>query len=125
MAVSLDLRRRAIDAYERGDGPIPTIAARFSVGASSLARWLKRKRLAGSPERLPRAGGNPRRITAQGERLLRAWLKQNPSVAQHELAARLFEATGQAVVQQTVSRTLRRMQLTLKKNDAPDAADHR
>lgn len=124
MAVSLDLRQRAINAYERGEGPIPSIAARFSVGASSLARWIKRKRATGSPERLPRAGGKPRRITAEGERLLRHWLQQNPSVAQHELAARLFEATGHAVVQQTVGRTLSRMRLTRKKNDAPDPADH-
>ena len=124
MAISLDLRQRALDAYERGEDSLPDVAARFSVGSASLSRWIKRKRATGSPERLPRSGGTPRRITAEGEALLSAWLKENPSVAQHELAARLYEATGQAVVQQTVSRALSRMRLTRKKNDAADAADH-
>lgn len=124
MALSLDLRQRATDAYERGEGSISTLAARFSVGTSSLSRWIRRKRATGSPERSPRAGGNPRRVTEEGEHLLRQWLREDPSLAQHELATRLFEATGEAVAQQTVSRTLSRMQITRKKNDPSDPADH-
>ncbi|WP_424521963.1 IS630 transposase-related protein, partial [Rubrivirga sp.] len=48
MAISTDLRRRAVDAYERGDDSIPTVAARFAVGEASLGRWLRRKRQTGS-----------------------------------------------------------------------------
>lgn len=116
MAISTDLRRRAVEAYERGDGPIPVVAARFSVGVSSLNRWLRRKRETGSVEREPRSGGNPRRVTAAGEAMLRAWLDEDPSVPQYELAARLADAGEPAVSQQTVSRTLARIALAYKKS---------
>lgn len=115
MAISLDLRRRAVEAYQRGDGSIPAVAERFGVGHASLSRWLALQRTTGSPERRPRGGGNPRRVTPEGEALLRTWLADDPSVAQHVLAARLAEAGQPAVCQQTVGQALRRMRLTLKK----------
>ncbi len=123
MAISTDLRRRAVDAYERGDGSLPTVAARFAVGEASLGRWLRRKRETGSVERAPRTGGNPRRVTPGGEALLRAWLDEDPSVAQHVLAARLADAGEPAVCQQTVSQTLARMALTLKKSPSEPSSD--
>ena len=72
MAISADLRRRAVEAYERDGSSIPAVAARFAVGEASLGRWLRRKRTAGSVEREPRSGGNPRRVTSEGEARLRA-----------------------------------------------------
>lgn len=116
MAISTDLRRRAVEAYERGHAPIPDVAARFAVSVSSLNRWLRRKRETGSVERQPRSGGNPRRVTPEGEGLLRAWLDDDPSVPQHELAARLADAGQPVVSQQTVGRTLARMAWTHKKS---------
>jgi len=124
MARSLDLRQRALDAYERGEGSLGDVATRFAVGSASLSRWIKRKRTTGTPARVPRASGSPRRITSEGEALLSMWLQESPSVTQHELAARLQQSTGQSVVQQTVSRTLTRMRLTYKKNEASESADH-
>jgi len=116
MAISLDLRRRAVEAYERGEGSVPTVADRFAIGEASLGRWLRLKRETGSVEPRPRSGGNPRRVTPEGEALLREWLADDPSVPQHELAARLAEAGQPPVSQQTVGRTLARMALTLKKS---------
>ncbi len=116
MALSADLRRRVVDAYQRGDDSIPAVAARFAVSVSSLNRWLRRKRETGSIEREPRTGGNPRRVTPDGETRLRAWLDEDPSVPQHELASRLADAGETVVSQQTVGRTLARMALTHKKS---------
>jgi len=116
MAVSTDLRRRAVDAYDRREGSLTAIAARFAVGRASLTRWVKRKRDTGSVERAARAGGNPRRVTPEGEALLRVWLAENPSTAQHVLAARLAAAGHPAACQQTVGLTLARMVLTHKKS---------
>lgn len=116
MAISADLRRRAVEAYEQKEGTLPVIAERFAVGVASLGRWARRKRETGSVERAPRAGGNPRRVTPAGEALLREWVGDDPSTPQHELAARLYDAGEPAVCQQTVGRTLARMALTLKKS---------
>ena len=123
MAISTDLRRRAVDAYERGGGSIPAVAARFAVGEASLSRWLRRKRDTGSVERAPRAGGSPRRVTPDGEALLRAWLDDDPSVAQRVLADRLVAAGQSRVSQQTVRQTLARMALTLKKSPSEPSSD--
>ena len=123
MAISADLRQRAVEAYERGEGSIEAVASRFSVGSSSLDRWLRLKRTTGSVERAPRSGGNPRRITPNGEALLRAWLDEDPSVPQWKLAARLADAGQPAVSQQTVGRTLARMALTLKKSPSEPSSD--
>ena len=126
MAISADLRRRAVEAYERGEGSIPAVASRFAVGVSSLNRWLRRRRETGSVERAPRSGGNPRRVTPEGEALLRAWLDEDPSVPQHKLAARLADAGEPAVSQQAVGRTLARMALTHKKSPSePSSASAR
>lgn len=123
MAISPDLRRRAVEAHAQGDGSVSAIAARFAVSPSSLNRWLRRKRETGSVEREPRSGGNPRRVTPDGEALLRGWLAEDPSVPQHELAARLAEAGEPSVSQQTVGRTLARMALTLKKSRSELSSD--
>lgn len=123
MAISTDLRRRAVEAYERGDASIPAVADRFAVGVSSLNRWLRRKRDTGSVEREPRSGGNPRRVTPDGEAMLRAWLDDDPSVPQHVLATRLAEAGHAPVSQQTVGRTLARMALTHKKSPSERSSD--
>jgi transposase len=123
MAISTDLRRRAVEAYERGGGSLPAVAARFAVGEASLGRWLRRKRETGSVEREPRSGGNPRRISADGEAMLRGWLGEDPSVAQRVLADRLADAGHPRVSQQTVGQTLARMALTLKKSPSEPSSD--
>ena len=116
MALSLDLRNRAVEAYERGEGSLHGLATRFGIGHASLSRWIKRKRLAGSPERLPRSGGTPRRVQANEEAMLRAWLREEVSVTQVELARRLSEATARPVSQPTICQSLKRMGETLKKS---------
>ncbi len=123
MAISTDLRRRVVEAYARGEGSIPTLAARFAVGTSSIDRWLKRKRETGSVERAPRSGGNPRRVTAEGEALIRTWLADDPSLAQREIAARLAASGQPPVTQQTAGRALARMGLTYKKSRSAPSSD--
>ena len=115
MAVSLDLRRRAVAAYQRGDGSLDAVAARFAVGRASLVRWLALQRETGRLTPRSRTGGTPFAVTEAGQALLREWLADDPSTAQHVLAARLAEAGHPEVCQQTIGRTLARMGMTLKK----------
>ena len=46
MSYSLDLRERAVEAVQEGEGTQEEIAKRFKISVSSLKRWLKRKHLA-------------------------------------------------------------------------------
>lgn len=116
MALSLDLRRRAVAAYERGDGSLDTIAARFAVGRASLVRWLALRRDTGDVALRPNAGGTPFAIPLKGEALIRAWLADDPSLSQQQIADRLAEAGVARTCQQTVGRTLARMGYTRKKS---------
>ena len=97
MTISLDLRRRAIAAYERGEGFVEAIAARFSIGRASLARsrWLRKKRLTGSPDATPDPAALPPRHPRGGD-VAPAVAAEDPSTAQHVLAARLAEARAAA-----------------------------
>ena len=38
-ALSEDLRRRAVDAYEDAEGTLEEVAARFCIGTATLTRW--------------------------------------------------------------------------------------
>jgi transposase-like protein len=54
--ISLDLRQRIVDAYERGEGSQAKIAKRFGVGISTIKRLLKQWRTTGSLQ-LGKPGG--------------------------------------------------------------------
>ena len=45
--LSMDLRRRVIDAVDNGEGTLEEIAARFCVGRTSICNILRRERLTG------------------------------------------------------------------------------
>ena len=116
MAVSVDLRCRAASTYQQGGASLDAVAARFAVSRASLVRWLALQRETGALTPRPNTGGTPFAVTEAGQARLRAWLDEDPSVPQRELAARLVGEGEPAVSQQTVGRTLARMALTHKKS---------
>jgi transposase len=61
----IELRKRAVDAYEAGEGSYPIIAARFQVGRASVKRWVWQFRREGHVAPLPKAGGNRSRIALE------------------------------------------------------------
>lgn len=61
--LSLDLRRRIVEAYADGrSGTYETTAQLFGVGRATVSRLLRRKRESGDVEHKPRGGNNPRRV---------------------------------------------------------------
>ncbi len=116
MLVSQDLRHRAVAAYLDGGASVRAVATRFAVGHASLSRWIALHRATGTVEPRPHGGGTPRRVTPDGEALLRAWIADDPSTPQHVMADRLAEAGQPTVCQQTVGRALARMGYTRKKS---------
>lgn len=115
-ALSLDLRRRIVQAHLDGEASARALAQRFAVSESTVRRLLERHRTSGSIAPTQQKYGRTPRIQEEHRALFEGWLKQNVSSTQGELARRFTEETGIAVSQQTVSRSLARLRVTRKKS---------
>ena len=114
--LSLDLRERIVAAYERGDMTRDQVAELFQVGRASVNRLVRRFRESGSVEPSPHAGGKPRKLTARGEKALRALLTEYPDATLPEFVRLLIERAKLAVSPSTMSRELARLGFTRKKS---------
>lgn len=108
---SLDLRRRVLDAVQRGEGSLRELADLFRVHLSFIVRLLRRHRATGSLAPKPHAGG-PKPLlddhaTAELLRLVRA----QPDATLAELRDRL----GVPCSIMTIARALKRHGITRKK----------
>lgn len=69
----IELRKRAVESYERGEGSYPEIAERFCVGEASVKRWVWQFRRDGHLVPRKKGGGNRSDISpAAIERILKA-----------------------------------------------------
>lgn len=115
MAYSMDLRVRVIEAYENGEGTMLQLSRLFRLGIVTVQRWIKRKKEQGSPVRLPRGGGNHRRIGALGESILLGLLERYPDATLAELAEHYAWNTHMPMNASVISHTLTRLGITRKK----------
>ncbi len=113
-ALSVDLRRRVVDAVEAG-ASCRQAAARFGVGVSSAVRWVARFRRRGHVEPDKR-GGNLRshRIDAHAALIL-GWLSEQPDFTLAEVAERLWKEVDYRPQPSIVCRFFQRHGLTRKK----------
>ena len=121
-ALSLDLRRRVVDAVEHGLS-CRQAAARFGVSASSAIRWLDRLKKQG--EVAPKKQGGDRksgRIEAEAAFLL-GEVAATPDITLVELQEKL-QARGLSVGVGTLWRFFDRRRITFKNVwPAPSASD--
>jgi transposase len=61
----VELRIRAVEAHEAGEGSYAVVAERFSVGEASVKRWVWRYRSHGTVDPRRRGGGNRSQISAE------------------------------------------------------------
>ncbi len=115
-SLSIDLRQRIVEAYKRGQGSQRKLAQRFSVSRSSVERLLKRERQTGSVAPKPHGGGRAPIVHEHDREAIKQWLRDEPDLIQQELAERFTAETGRTVSQQTISRSLRRLEITRKKS---------
>ena len=113
-AYSEDLRKKIVQAKERG---MPTIevARTFGVGISSVKRYAKTAREGGSlrPKKSP---GRPPKADERARRLLEADLQERPAATLSERREYPSSVAGLRVSESTVSRLLRRMGWSRKKD---------
>lgn len=115
-AYSLDLRKRVVAAYEKGEQSIAEIAERFSVGQTFLKKMLRQKRETGSLEPLPPRAGAKKILSEPHRRFLAVQIKEQPDATLLELQASLQAKKKVRVSVATVSRELRELGLPRKKN---------
>ena len=111
-----DLRARAVAAVDGGMSRRKA-AAVFSVGVSSVIRWVDRHRREGSYAPRPMGGDRGSRIVGADREWLLARIAAEPDLTLEELRRELAER-GVAVGYGTVWRFCDREALTFKKNSA-------
>src|SRR4051794_31924634 len=113
---SEDLRRKIIQACERGTESQRKIAALFSVSQSFVESVWQHYRHSGGewvPHR--RRAGRHARLDAACHARLHGWLAAQPDLTLKELIDRLHAATGIAVSEPTMCRVLRALGMRRKK----------
>lgn len=113
-ALSLDLRRRVVEAVAQGSSRRQA-AERFGVSAASAVRWCQRERQGSLAPR--RQGGDRRsgRIEAEAAFIL-ALIDATPDITLTELRARLHRERGLLFGIGTLWRFFDRRRITFKKN---------
>jgi transposase len=113
-AYSEDLRKKIVEAKERGM-PTVEVARAFGVGLSSVKRYAKVAREGGSLHPKRSTGRRPK-ADERARRLLKADLRERPATTLSERCEYLRSVAGLGVSESTVSRLLRRMGWTRKKD---------
>lgn len=113
--MSMDLRVRAVEAYENGEGTLQEIADRFCIGRTTLCDLLRRERVTGSLEPSKTRGHTPHLIDAKGRERIRALVAAHLDATFEELAALYNENAEAAVSRATMGREVREMAITKKK----------
>jgi len=113
---SADLRERLLGAIDAGL-PAAEGARLFGVCPSTIRRWRQRQRTTGSVEARPRPGRSPCIGLAQAAALrMQVAAHDDATLAAH--CARWEADQGVVVSVATMSRTIRRLGITLKKSPA-------
>ena len=114
-AYSLDLRHRVVQAYDRGEGSISEIAARFNVSPAFVKKMLRQWRLTGDLAPLAHGGGQPQSLSERQHRLLKRKVREQSDLSLAELQSFLGQKESLDVHVSTISRALSRLGLPLKK----------
>ena len=114
-AISLDLRKRIVAAYEAGEGTYLEIAQRFKVGEATVSRLLRRCREHGGVEPSPHAGGNPPHIAASQYGELEKLVAEKPDRTVEELRSLWQVRYGVELSRSAMQRALLKAGLTWKK----------
>jgi transposase len=113
-AYSLDLRKKIVEAKGRGL-PTAEVARSFGVGLSTVKRYAAAAREGKSLAPKRRPGSKPK-LDEAARKLLEADLEECPAATLPERREFLTRVAGVSVSDSTVSRMLKRMGWTRKKD---------
>ena len=115
-AYSLDLRKRIVDAIERGDGTRSEIARLFGVHETFVYKLLRQKRERGDIAPLPHGGGAQAKLNEDQLMILTDLVAQSPDAKLDELREQIKKKARVEVSIPTICRALQSLGLSRKKN---------
>jgi transposase len=116
-AYSDDLRRKFLEAYQRGEGSLEVLAGRFGVSLGWAEKIWRSLRQTGRMERPARSRSGPAsKVTAAVEADLGSWIRRQPDLTLAELKARLSKERKLELSISRLWTVLDRMGLRLKKS---------
>jgi len=110
-----DLRRKLLQAYDRGEGTLKQLAQRFSVSAPWAWKISAQRKRSGQMERVEQRRGGGRKVTLEVQARLRGWVQSQPDATLRELQQKLEQAHHLHVSLGRLWQVLRQMGLRLKK----------
>lgn len=113
--LSMDLPERIIEVSEQGELSIRKIATRFAVSKNTVERLIKLKRTQGHLRPGKQGGALTSPIMEYKDQLITI-VEQRPDTTLAEYCELLADETTLWVSQSTMCRTLKRLNLPLKKN---------
>jgi transposase len=113
-AYSLDLRKKIVEAKERGM-PTAEVARTFGVGLSTVKRYAAAAR-EGKPLAPKKRPGSKPKLDKAARKLLEADLEERPAATLPQRREFLARVAGVRVSDSTVSRMLGRMGFSRKKD---------
>lgn len=116
-----DLRRKLLQAHDRGEGSLEQLAQRFSVSAPWAWKISAQRKRSGQMERVEQRRGTVRKVTAAVEQQLREWVQAQPDLTLAELQHKLEKIQHLRVSIGRLWQVLRQMGLRLKKSRSTPA----
>ena len=116
-AYSDDLRRKFVEAYQRGDGSVAVLAGRFGVSESWAERLMRTHRETGKVERPPGGKRGPAsKLTPKLREQIKGWIQARSDYTLAELQLRLWEEQELEVSLSRLWTVLKEIGLYLKKS---------
>ena len=112
--LSLDLRRRIIQAWQEEKPSVEELAERFAVGTATVKRLTRRFRETGSVDPRPHGGGQKHKIPAEKLPRVQRLIEGNPDWAVQELTEAYNRQEKTNVSRSTMSRAVHRLGFTRK-----------
>jgi transposase len=111
-----DLRRKLLEAHDRGEGTLDQLATRFSVSVPWAWKISAQRKHSGQMERIEQRRGSRLKVTPEVEQRLRDWVEAQPDLTLAELQQKLETAVPVHVSVGRLWQVLRQMGLRLKKS---------
>ena len=113
---SLDLRKKAVAAYENEEGTQEEISMRFSIGLRTFQEWLVLKKMTGNldPKKNIDRGKKPI-IDEKGLAFIQKLIAKKPDILIDEIRRLYQKKFDKTVAQSMVSRAFKKLNLRRKK----------